>query len=278
MNLTINGTAIPVQGVRALRPGISIEQASQKTKGNGLDEVYFNSNGKSYVAYGDSLNISMLKKNVIPAVMLNGQKADIVAFEDEANSVWEGMKKGSMEALRDTGGAVIGAMRNVITTVGPGSIGVAGAGLAGYSIYQIWRGGQGVGASLAAASAAPGVGKSILDLLGTATIGAVKLIAVTGAVGAGVTAAYGAVKGAMEAKVATKDYTSIASVTEDGAAPSNGGTALQYHQSNNPLPGGFMGSPVPGQGYGINIQITPSAQIGTVGSLMSPGQLQALTK
>ena len=62
MNLSINGQQIQVQGIRALKPGITIEQAAGKTKNNGYDEVFFSSNGRAYVAYGDSLNIGGLKQ------------------------------------------------------------------------------------------------------------------------------------------------------------------------------------------------------------------------
>src|SRR3990167_2661444 len=154
MSLTINGVSIAVQGVRALKPGITIEQAALKTKNNGLDEVFFTSNGKAYVAYGDSLNIIALKKNNIPTVAFDSQKADIVAYDDEANSMMEGAKLGAIKAIKDSSDAVFGAVKNIITTIGPTAGVAGGVGLAGYSIYQMVKAsGQGaavgaVGASL----------------------------------------------------------------------------------------------------------------------------------
>ncbi|PIQ26640.1 hypothetical protein COW36_01230 [bacterium (Candidatus Blackallbacteria) CG17_big_fil_post_rev_8_21_14_2_50_48_46] len=310
MSLTINGVNIAVQGVRALKPGITIEQASQKTKNNGLDEVFFTSNGKAYVAYGDSLNLSGLKKNSIPTVTFEGQKADVIVYEDEANSMLEGAKLGSVKALKDTSDAVFGAVKNIITTIGPTAGIAGGVGIAGYGIYQMLKTtGQGaatgaVGATLAGATAGglpPGMAGGIWDALKSGVVGGLKLIAVAGAVGAGISMGYGAIKGAMEAKSTVKDISSIASITEDGSSPTNGGPAIANHTLGLPLPGQTVnGQPSYGTnqpGYGINIQINPQgaygytpqvnynpayaappAPMGSVSGMMSPQQLMGMQR
>lgn len=303
MNLSINGVTVPVQGVRALKPGITIEQASQRTKNNGLDEIYFTSGGKSYVAYGDSLDISALKKNQIPTVMINGLTADVIAYEDEANSAWEGARRGAVNAFKDTSDAITGAVRNIVTTIGPTVSIAGGVGLAGFGVWQVWKSTQGGAAALSAASGGftglPGLGQGIADALKSGVVGGLKLIAVAGAVGAGITLAYGAVKGALDAKNGNKDLTSIASVTEDGTTPVNGGPVQAGYPGYSPNPiganptsPGMVTSPSTGIGVsppmsvnpgGITIQINGGGfqsapvssgnQLHSVGGLMSPHQL-----
>lgn len=299
MSLTINGVNIPVQGIRALRAGITIEQASQKTKGNGLDEIFFIANGKAYVAYGDSLNLSGLKKNSIPVVTFEGQKADIVAYDDEANGIWEGMKLGAVKAIKDTSDAVYGAVKNIITTIGPTAGIAGGVGIAGFGIYQMIKAGS-QGAATGAVSAAlgsaapaaglpPGLTRGVWDALKSGVVGGLKLIAVAGAVGAGITLGYGAIKGAMEASNSTKDLSSIASITQDGSTPTNGGPALSNQalglpNLHTPLNGQQPGINIPQNGFGINIQILPqqgeaaslpqaTSVSSPVSSLMTPQQL-----
>jgi hypothetical protein len=305
MNLSINGVTVPVQGVRALKPGITIEQASQRTKNNGLDEIYFTSGGKSYVAYGDSLDISSLKKNQIPTVMINGLSADVIAYEDEANSAWEGARRGAVNAFKDTSDAISGAVRNIVTTIGPTASLAGGIGVAGLGIWQVWKSTQGGTVALSAASGGftgglPGLGQGIADALKSGVVGGLKLIAVAGAVGAGITLAYGAMKGALDAKNGNKDLTSIASVTEDGTTPVNGGPAQANYPGFTPNPlGTNPGVTTPSTGLGVSppmsinpggitIQINgggfqsmpaqPSNQLNSVGGLMSPHQLSSQSR
>ncbi len=294
MNLSINGVTVPVQGVRALKPGITIEQASQRTKNNGLDEIYFTSGGKSYVAYGDSLDISALKKNQIPTVMINGLTADVIAYEDEANSAWEGARRGAVHAFKDTSDAISGAVRNIVTTIGPTASLAGGVGIAGLGIWQVWKSTQGGAAALSGGftGGLPGLGQGIADALKSGVVGGLKLIAVAGAVGAGITLAYGAVKGALDAKNGNKDLTSIASVTEDGTTPVNGGvaqTGYPGYSPSLPVSGGTPNISPPMSGPvsvtpGITIQINggnigqmpqqnAGQQLHSVGGLLSPQQL-----
>lgn len=300
MELTINGRQIAVQGIRPLRPGITIEQAVQKTKNNGLDEIYFTSNGRNYVAYGDSLSMSDLKRNKIPAISFNSLQADVIAYDDEANSVWEGMRKGAVEEIKTGMNAVRTAISNLITTVQPAVAVAGGVGIAGVGIYQVWRASQTagvVGASLTASSAS-GVGQWIGEALRGSVIGGLKVAAISGAAGLGIMGAYGAVKGALEARTGNQDLSSIASVTEEGSAPSNGGPALSWAQlypngapvsSSVPSESTYTPPSAPGYGnptYGVPSYGSPiffqqpraqqaPAQPAATG-LMSPQQLRGL--
>lgn len=249
MNLSINGQQIQVQGIRPLRPGITIEQATQKTKGNGLDEVYFNANGRTYIAFGDALNISSLKKSQIPAVMFDNKKADLITYEDEANSVWEGAKRGAVEEVKTGMNAVRTAVNNLITTVQPAVAVAGGVGIAGLGVYQLWRASQtagGIGASMAAASGASGAVGWIGEALRGSVIGGLKIAAISGGVGLAILGGYGAIKGALEVTTANKDYGSIASVTEEGTAPVNGGEALSWAQLYPPGNSGTNTTPTVG--------------------------------
>lgn len=297
MNLSINGRQVPVQGIRQLRPGITIEQAVQKTKNNGLDEVFFNSNGKNYIAYGDSLNLSGLKRNQIPTITFNGAKADVVAYDDEANSVWEGMSKGAVEEIKTGMNAVRTAVSNLVTTVTPAVAAAGGVGIAGLGIYQMWRASQTagtIGASMAASSAAGGAVGWIGEALRGSVVGGLKIAAISGAVGLGILGGYGAVKGALEARSTTKDLSTIASVTEEGSTPSNGGAALSWSQL---YPNGApttqatgSGDPVsfqPAPGYGNTTYGVPSygapiyfqqPRMGAVGGMMSPSQMLNMSR
>lgn len=272
MNISINRQDIAVQGIRELRPGISIEQAVQKTKKNGLDEVFFMSQGRAYVAYGDAINLSKLKKNEIPAVMFNGMSADMVAFDDEANSVAEGAARGAIEEVGNAIGFVRTSVGNLVKNVGPTAFGVATVGAIGVGIYTLWKRSQ-----------AGAIGQAIVSQVSQKSLTAasgiplshflngMKITALAGLAGAGILAAYGAIKGALDAKANPKDYASIASITADGAAPTNGGAALSWQQLNGqaPLPStpspapvdstpGDMGSS-PDMGLGFGIQTAPPA-------------------
>lgn len=297
MNLTINGRQIAVQGIRPLRAGITIEQAVQKTKNNGLDEIYFNSNGRSYVAYGDSLTLSDLKRNKIPTITFNGAQADVVAYDDEANSVWEGMTKGAVDEVKNGMTAVRTAISNLVTTVSPAVAAAGGIGIAGIGIYQFWRASQTagtVGASLAAAGGSAGLGSWVGEALKGSVVGGLKVAAVSGLVGLGIMGGYGALKGALEARTNSKDLSSIASVTEAGSSPANGGAALSWaqlypngapvQQNTTTVDPGFQ--PAPGYGnptYGIPSYGSPiffqqpRPQMSQVGAMMNPQQLRAMS-
>ncbi len=306
MNISINSKNIAVQGVRALRPGITVEQATQKTKKNGLDEVFFKSNGQYYVAYGDSLEIQDLRKNEIPAVMFNGVQADIISYDDEVNSMWEGASRGALDELNTGIGFVRKSIGNMITRVGPTVVGTAAIGAAGVGLYRLWQESQkmgAIGASLAASGAATGGTFSLAASAGqSAILNGMKIAAISGLAGIGVMAGYGAIKGALEAKATQKDYASIASITAEGSSPTNQGAALSWQQLNangpsnvsndfntpvnlgpsNPvIPGEVVTNPVfdtpSGPSFGsdnpFDMFRQPAPATGM--TLMTPGQLQA---
>lgn len=301
MALSINGQQIHVQGVRPLRPGITIEQAVQRTKNNGLDEIFFMSEGRAYVAYGDSLNLSGLKKNAIPAVMFQGRSADVIAYDDEVNSVWEGMRKGAVEEIKTGMNAVRTAVSNLITTVQPTVAVAGGIGIAGMGVYHLWRTTQGgaIGASMGLASGAgTGAGQWIIDALKGSVVGGLKIAAISGGVGLAIMGGYGAVKGALEAKETQKDLASIASITEEGSAPLNGGQSLNWPDSpvSDPVPNQPEPTPVapapqpqpgPDSGFGIGrpgffSHTTASSAVGypvsqtyPAAGLLSPQQLMS---
>lgn len=173
-----------------------------------------------------------------------------------------------------------------------------GVGIAGVGIYQVWRASQtagAVGASLTASSAS-GVGQWIGEALRGSVIGGLKVAAISGAAGLGIMGAYGAVKGALEARTGNQDLSSIASVTEEGSAPSNGGPALSWAQlypngapvsSSVPSESTYTPPSAPGYGnptYGVPSYGSPiffqqpraqQAQPAATG-LMSPQQLRGL--
>lgn len=305
MNISINSKQIAVQGIRALRPGITVEQATQKTKKNGLDEVYFKSNGQYYVAYGDSLELGDLRKNEIPAVMFNGMSADILTYDDEVNSMLEGAGRGALEELNVGIDFVRKSIGSMITRVGPTAVGAAAVGAAGLGLYKLWQESQkigAIGASLAAGGATGGTLSMAAASGGaSAILNGMKIAAISGLAGIGILAGYGALKGALEAKAAQKDYASIASVTAEGASPTNQGEALSWQQLNanapanhndmttpvnmNPpysapvMPGEVVSDPVfqnPSFGNSPFDSFATSAK--AVGALMNPAQLQAASQ
>ena len=208
--LTINDKQINVQGIRELKPGISIQQACEKTKKNGIDEVYFTSGGKSYLAYGDSLNISDLAKKQIARASFNGAQADVIAHEDEINSVGEGIRVGMLRAWKDTSNTVVGAVKNIVSSIGPSSAMMVGGGVVGLTALSMFKS--------TTMSTGSMIG-SLSEAIGKGTTGALKLIALTGAVGMLITGVAGAVNGATEAMSNDKDFSTIAAVTLDGTTP-----------------------------------------------------------
>ena len=235
MNISINQQSIAVQGVRELRPGISIEQAIQKTKKNGLDEVFFTSNGRAYVAYGDALNISKLKKNEIPALMVNGLKADLLAFDDEANSIAEGAYRGALDELGNAVGFIRTSVSNLLGNVAPTVMGIAAVGGIGIGAYALWKRSQvgAIGSAMVAQAGQKTISTAAQGVPVSHFLNGLKITALAGLAGAGILAAYGAIKGALEANANTKkDYASIASISTEGSTPANGGNALSWQELN----------------------------------------------
>ncbi len=216
-SITINGKNLDVQGIKELKPGMSVQEASTKTKKNGIDEIYFNVDGKNFLAYGDSLKIGDLSDNKIASVTYNGRAGSVVAYENEINSLQEGMTTGALSGIKKTKDALFGAVSNTITSVGPTASYALAGGAIGLTGLALWRGTTlaSVVGSVGVAGSSP-LGNILGDVLKNGSIGALKVITVAGAIGFGVTALAGAIGGMSEAKSTEKDYSTIASVTKDG--------------------------------------------------------------
>lgn len=217
-SILLNGRQLDVQGIKELKTGLSIQEAAQKTKKNGVDEIYFTANGKNYLAYGDALKIGELAQNKIATVTYNANAGSVVAYENELNSFGEGLKSGAMGGVKKAKDAVLGAVSNTITSVGPTAT-LAVGGVIGLSGLAMWRG-------VAMQGATP-MGNMLGDLLKNGSIGALKVITLAGAIGFGVSAIAGSVGGVSEALTTEKDYSSIAVVTKDG---NNGAASTESPQ------------------------------------------------
>lgn len=207
--ISINGRHIAVQGIKELDPTISIQEAALKTNKNGIDEVYFTQNGKNYIAYGDKMDLKGLQKGDIPSIDFAGQKANLVTFEDEANSVLNGLNKGALDGLKTTKDIVTSAISTTTKGVGLGGMLVMGGGAVGLTGLAIAKGGM------------TSLGSSpILNILGdVVTKGSLKVamgVAIVAGIGLAVSVGTGAVVGAAESLSTEKNYGSIASVTKEG--------------------------------------------------------------
>lgn len=103
-----------VDKVYELKQGVSIDEAYVKTQKDGIDQVYFESNGKNYVATGDNLNIKKLKTGF--KGKLDGKDAIIMFVDNEINSAKEGAENVFKTAKNIAIGAGIGGA--TLSTVG----------------------------------------------------------------------------------------------------------------------------------------------------------------
>lgn len=95
-NLALNG--VNVGGtIRELKDGVKIESAIAAAKKDGLDQVFFEANGKNYVAAGEKLDLKGIKTGAVPVsdFRINGNifDAKIIDVDNEVNSAGEGIKK-----------------------------------------------------------------------------------------------------------------------------------------------------------------------------------------
>lgn len=161
-DLTING--INVRGtIQELKKDITLEQAYIKTQKDKMDQVYFKSEGKDFVAFGQGLNLKGIKKAVLPNAKLDGKEAEIKFIDNEVNTAGEGVKK-----------------------VWKVAAGVAGGGLVGWGLLA------GIGSSMINTG-----GLSVLfAFAGAGAIYGGMIVAAVGAIGAVATTAGGAIYGA----------------------------------------------------------------------------------
>ena len=84
----------PIKGaVSELKPGVSVEQAMAAGKGDGADQVYVESQGKTYVVQGDALDLKGVKKGESFAQIYigdNATRAEIKGIDNEKNTIKEG--------------------------------------------------------------------------------------------------------------------------------------------------------------------------------------------
>lgn len=206
MDLSINGRIIQAQGVKELDPTLTIKEASEKTQKNGIDEIYFTVSGKNYVAYGDKLDLKELKKNTMPTISLNGKKGEVVTFEDEDNSIWNGMGSGALNGLRSTRDIVTSAVGINMKSTATAGIVVAGGtvALTGFAMAK------------GLVTKSP-ISNIIGDVMINGTLKAAGAAAITAAAGLALAVGTGAVVGVAESLSIEKNYASIASVTKDGS-------------------------------------------------------------
>jgi hypothetical protein len=83
--------------IRELKDGVSVKAAIEAAKNDGLDQVFFEANGKNYVSTGEKLNLKGIKTGVVPVSDFreNSQifDAKILGVDNEVNSAKEGVKK-----------------------------------------------------------------------------------------------------------------------------------------------------------------------------------------
>jgi Flp pilus assembly pilin Flp len=108
--------AAKIEGIREVKGSLS--QAIDKTKNDGLKEVFFKAGGKEYVAFGEDLNISQMKNTL--AGKFKGNEISIDFTDDETNTAIGGAFNaikstvgGVVEGAAVTGGAILGALSTI---------------------------------------------------------------------------------------------------------------------------------------------------------------------
>lgn len=82
--------------IRELKAGQNPEQLKQNLAHNGLDEVLFEADGKSYLAVGESIDVSGLQGQATAEISLNGENKQVklLGVQDDITSWGEGWSKG----------------------------------------------------------------------------------------------------------------------------------------------------------------------------------------
>lgn len=147
--LAINGTNVK-GSVRELKEGVSIGQAYEAGRKDGLDQIYVEANGKNYAIIGDGLNLKGFKKSDMPVAQLyiDGKKidAEVKAVDNEKNTAGEGWwNLGTKIGL----GVAAGGVVMMFTGSGKSGEDAMGAVMGGFSLL-------GIGAVAAAGSAGGG--------------------------------------------------------------------------------------------------------------------------
>lgn len=90
------GQQLPFEQLREVKPGLSAQQVTAQTTDNGLDEVLFESEGKTYLALSEKVDLSVLQGQSQVQVSLAGEErpARILSLQDDITSAAEGWAKG----------------------------------------------------------------------------------------------------------------------------------------------------------------------------------------
>lgn len=200
--VTINGVRVQFQGIAHVKKDMATEAAAQKTKNNGLDEyiiAFRNEHGQTerMIVWGDRLDFSFHKKRHAPSVEVNGQRGQIVHFENEAATFAEGAVRGASDGFRDAFETLSQTGKKVVAglAVAGGTVVVGG------TIFLVATKGAGA-AAVGAAMATVGPPAAV----GTAVVGGTALMVI---------GASGALKGGFSANNNRPQMETIAAVVED---------------------------------------------------------------
>lgn len=174
------------QKVRELKDGMTVEQAAELTKDNGMDELFFECEGKQYVAF-TSDSMENIQHYADKGITNNGKAINVLKFNDEANS----LLSGAWDMTKTLGRAVVMKPYQALKPVLPNAA-TAGTFLGGVALGALTRAGEisvptRIGLAIGAAG---GVGtvRHITDKTSDATAKTVKA-ALTGAASVGIGAA-----------------------------------------------------------------------------------------
>ncbi len=152
--VTINGARLRYQGIARVRADLATDLAVTRTRANGVDEVFVSTaraDGRveRRLIYGDDLDLRGFKNvDAPPDVRVDGERANLLAYEDEPNALAERLVRGLAIGVKDAAETVqlmatklveqqaltstalfLGGTAAAIA-VGGGALGLAGAALA----------------------------------------------------------------------------------------------------------------------------------------------------
>lgn len=135
--ITVNGVRVAYQGLAALKPGVSVQDAAERTKDNGLDELLVTVAGpdgqaRRLLVWGDALDFGFRASQAPPVVTVDGAPARLAHHEDEAVGLLERLGRGFTEGFKEAGQSVSTMARRTVEGspyVGAAAL-VAGVGLA----------------------------------------------------------------------------------------------------------------------------------------------------
>lgn len=206
MELSVNGAALAgLRGVKEVDPNLTIKEAQQITKDNGINELYFKLEDKTYIAYGDSLDLKAFKKGD-PVVKLDGKTVEFFPPDEETISAFGGAKSGAIEGLKSTRDIVNSAVNFTARSLGVGGVVAAGGAITV----------TGIAVAKGATMSSGAMGNIVKDVFTSSSITALKGIGITIAGGLAVAVGTGAITGALDASSKKRDYSTITSVTKEG--------------------------------------------------------------